>query len=109
MRMRPAETLKLLFLQDTEQLWLEHQRDIAHLIQEQRAAIGQLEPADLLRDRGSLCRARGVGRVVLLRTARRARAIVGERHAPQPRRAKAASDAAEPRAVTALTSRSARR
>ena len=41
-----TELLELAFLQDTQQLALEFERHFADFIQEQRAAIGQLESAD---------------------------------------------------------------
>src|SRR2546427_553387 len=45
-----ADTLELLLLEDPEELWLEFQRDLPHLIEEERAAMGHLEASDLLRD-----------------------------------------------------------
>jgi hypothetical protein len=49
-RPRPAESLELLLLQHPEQLRLQLERDLAHLVQEERATVGHLETADLLRD-----------------------------------------------------------
>ena len=51
MRLRAAQALELLLLQDAQQLGLQRRRDVADLVEEQRAAVGQLEAADLLRDR----------------------------------------------------------
>src|SRR5262245_4110368 len=47
----PAETLELAFLQHAEELRLQLERDLAHLVQEERATVSQLEPSDPLRDR----------------------------------------------------------
>src|SRR5882762_4270997 len=40
-RLRPAQALELLFLQDAEQLHLRGQVQLAHLVQEERPAVGQ--------------------------------------------------------------------
>src|SRR5438094_2931179 len=45
-----ADTLELLLLEDPEELRLELERDLAHLVEEERAAMGHLEASDLLRD-----------------------------------------------------------
>src|SRR5437870_2643428 len=47
----PAETLELVFLQHAQELRLQLERDLAHLVQEERATVSQLEPSDPLRDR----------------------------------------------------------
>src|SRR5258707_801589 len=44
-----AQALEFLFLQDTQQFGLQSRRNIAHLVEEQRAFVGQLETANLLR------------------------------------------------------------
>src|SRR5207244_10160029 len=49
-RPRAAQALELLLLQDAQQLGLQLRRDVADFIKEQRALVGQLETADLLRD-----------------------------------------------------------
>src|SRR5689334_19157010 len=48
-RPRAAETLELPLLQDAQQLRLQLERDFAHLVEEDAAAMRQLEPADALR------------------------------------------------------------
>ena len=50
-RPRAPETLELVLLQDAQQLRLELERNVADLVEEERAAVGELEPPDLLRDR----------------------------------------------------------
>src|SRR5713101_79712 len=45
-----AQALEFLFLQDTQQFWLQAWRNVSHLVQEERAFVGQLETTDLLRD-----------------------------------------------------------
>ena len=40
-----------MLLQDAQQLRLELERNVADLVEEERSAVGELEPADLLRDR----------------------------------------------------------
>jgi len=45
-----AQALEFLFLQDAKQFGLQCRRNVADLIQKQRALVGQLEPANLLRD-----------------------------------------------------------
>ncbi len=45
-----AQPLELLFLQHAQEFRLQLERDVADLVEEQRAAVRQLEPADLLRD-----------------------------------------------------------
>src|SRR5439155_17571771 len=45
-----TDTLELLLLEDPEELRLEVERDLADLVEEERAAMGHLEAADLLRD-----------------------------------------------------------
>ena len=49
-RLRTADPLELLLLQDAQQLRLKLERDLADLVEEQRAAVGHLEAADLLGD-----------------------------------------------------------
>ena len=49
-RLGAAQALELLLLQDAQQLGLQLQRDVADLVQEQRAPVRQLEAADLLAD-----------------------------------------------------------
>ena len=49
-RARAAEPLELALLEHAKQLRLELERDLADLVEEHRAAIGQLEPADALSD-----------------------------------------------------------
>src|SRR6266478_7756377 len=44
-----AQALEFLFLQDTQQFGLQSRRNITHLVEEQRAFVGQLETANLLR------------------------------------------------------------
>ena len=44
-----AQTFELLFLQDTQQFRLQRRRNIPHFVQEERAFVGQLETANLLR------------------------------------------------------------
>ena len=46
-----AEPLELLLLQHAQQLRLQLQRNVADLVQEQRAAVRELEATDALRDR----------------------------------------------------------
>src|SRR5207244_13151383 len=41
----PAETLELVFLQHTQELRLQLERDLAHLVQEERATVSELEPS----------------------------------------------------------------
>ena len=43
------QALKLLFLQNTQQLGLQARRNISYLIQEECPLVGQLEAANLLR------------------------------------------------------------
>ena len=45
-----AQAFELLFLQNAQQFGLQRQRNIAHLVQEERAFVGQFETANLLRD-----------------------------------------------------------
>ena len=42
------QALKLLFLQHSQQLWLQCQWNIADLVQEERSPVGHLKPAYLL-------------------------------------------------------------
>src|SRR5437667_1954650 len=49
-RLRTPDPLELLLLQDAQQLRLKLERDLADLVEEQRAAVGHLEAADLLGD-----------------------------------------------------------
>ena len=49
--MRAAQPFEFLLLQDPQQLRLQFERNIADLIQEQRAAVRRLETAHLLRHR----------------------------------------------------------
>src|SRR5208282_302912 len=51
LRPRASQALKFPFLQDTKELWLQLERDIADFIQEQRALMRHLKAADLLCDR----------------------------------------------------------
>ena len=46
-----AQTFELLFLQYAQELRLQCRRNIAHLVQEERAFVGQFETAYLLCDR----------------------------------------------------------
>ena len=46
-RLRPADALELPGLEHAEQLGLEGRGDVADLVEQQRPAVGQLEPADL--------------------------------------------------------------
>ena len=48
--MRRPDALELAFLQDPQQLGLQFQRQIADLVEEQRPAVRQLEPALPRRD-----------------------------------------------------------
>ena len=50
-RLVAAEALEFLFLQHAQEFRLQLERNVADLVEEQRAAVGQLEAADLLRDR----------------------------------------------------------
>src|ERR1700731_2666872 len=43
------QTLKLLFLQNAQQLGLQRRRNITHFVQEERAFVCRLETANLLR------------------------------------------------------------
>jgi hypothetical protein len=45
-----AQAFELLFLQYAQELRLQCRRNVAHLIQEERAFVGQFKTADLLRD-----------------------------------------------------------
>ena len=45
-----AQTLKLLFLQNPQQLRLQPRRNVSYFIQEKGALVGQFETANLLRD-----------------------------------------------------------
>ncbi len=47
-RLAGADALESLFLQHAEQLGLDFKRNIANLVQEERASIRQLEPPDLV-------------------------------------------------------------
>src|SRR6266478_7919751 len=49
--LRPADALELLLLEHPQQLRLELERDLADLVEEQRATVRDLESSDLLRDR----------------------------------------------------------
>src|SRR6478736_2487859 len=53
--MRAAQPLELLLLQHAEQLGLQTERDIADLVEKQRAVIRHLEAPDLLRDGAGEC------------------------------------------------------
>jgi len=46
----PPQALELLFLQGPEHFRLQLRRDVAHLVEEQRPPVRQLEAADLLSD-----------------------------------------------------------
>ena len=50
-RARAADPFEFLFLQRAQNLRLEFQREVADFIQEECSLMGQLQPADLLRDR----------------------------------------------------------
>src|SRR5262249_22572881 len=50
MRLRAAEALELLFLEHAQQFRLQRERNIADLVEEQRAPVGHFEAANLLRD-----------------------------------------------------------
>ena len=50
LRARAAEALELLFLQNTQQFWLELERDISHLVEKEGTPVGELETADPLRN-----------------------------------------------------------
>src|SRR5438034_8727829 len=65
-----ADTLELLLLEDPEELRLEVERDLADLVEEERAAMGHLEAPDLLRD-GSGERAPLVAEELALQETRR--------------------------------------
>jgi len=62
-----SETFELLFLQDSQQLGLQCQRNIANLIQKERSLVGELEAPDFLRGRSgkSLCSAKIRGPIFL--------------------------------------------
>ncbi len=45
-----SEAFELTLLQCPEQLRLDFNRKVAHLVQKQRALVGQFEPANLLGD-----------------------------------------------------------
>ena len=49
MSFRPPSRRKRLLFQHPQQLGLQHQRDFADFVQEQRAFVGQLEDAAFLR------------------------------------------------------------
>ncbi len=49
-RMRAAQPLKFPLLQYPQQLRLNFNRNVAHFVEEQRALIGEFEPADFLAD-----------------------------------------------------------
>src|SRR5580692_11985689 len=46
-----SQSLELLFLKHTQQLWLQRRGDVADLVQEQRPLVGHFKPSDLLGDR----------------------------------------------------------
>ena len=50
-RARASQAFEFLLLESSEQLRLEFERNVTDFVEEQRAAIGQLEAADSLRDR----------------------------------------------------------
>ena len=50
LRARAADALELLLLEDAQQLRLQLERDVADLVEEERAAVRQLEAPDPLRD-----------------------------------------------------------
>src|SRR5580692_490432 len=50
LRPRASQAFEFTLLQGAKELWLQLERDIADFIQEQRALMGYLKPADLLRD-----------------------------------------------------------
>ena len=50
-----TQALELLFLQYTQQFGLQRRRNIAHLVQKERAFVGQLETSNLLRDGSGEC------------------------------------------------------
>src|SRR5580693_5495437 len=45
-----TQALEFLLLQDTEQFWLQRQRNVSHLVQEKRPFVSQFESANLLSD-----------------------------------------------------------
>ena len=47
-RLDASQTLELLFLNGTQQLWLQFQADVADLVEKERTPIGELESALLL-------------------------------------------------------------
>src|SRR5262249_12675168 len=47
----PTDALELVFLQHAQELRLQLERDLSHLVEEERATVPQLEPANPLRDR----------------------------------------------------------
>src|ERR1700732_1794857 len=53
-RCTTAEALELSLLHDAKKLWLQFERKVADLIQEQRAMVSPLEPSDTARDRSSV-------------------------------------------------------
>src|SRR5262245_5626616 len=50
-RLRPADALELAVLQDPQELRLQLQGKVADLVEEERASVGELEPAGLSRER----------------------------------------------------------
>src|SRR5262249_54531315 len=46
----PAQSLELLLLQHAQELGLQLEREVAHLVEEERAAVRELEATDLLRN-----------------------------------------------------------
>src|SRR5579862_3840146 len=55
LRASTAESFKFSLLQGAQQLWLNLDRNVSNLVQEQRALISQLQPADFLRNRSREC------------------------------------------------------
>src|ERR1700745_3958638 len=74
-RSRASQSLKFPLLQNAQQFWLQVERDISDFIEKQRASIGQLEPAALLRDRASERASLVTKKLALEQTARNSSAI----------------------------------
>src|SRR5580765_3449253 len=74
-RSRPAQSFKFLLLQNSQQLWLQLQRYVAHFIQKQRALMRDLKPPDLATDGARKCTALVPEQLALQQTERDRRAI----------------------------------
>ena len=88
-RARTAEALELLLLQDPQELWLQLERQLAHLVEEERTAVGELEATDLLGDRVGE-RAALVAEQLALQERRRDRGTVHRLHLREHRAEKSA-------------------